>query len=53
MVAMGFAPSNLMMKPSFWLTVRTLMSGVKMALSTLDMNPGQLPPAASKQVENL
>jgi hypothetical protein len=53
MVAMGFAPSNLMMKLSFWLTARTLASGVKIALSTLDMNPGRLAPAASKQSEKL
>jgi hypothetical protein len=41
-----------MMKLSFWLTARTLASGVKMALSALDMNPKQLASAASKQSEN-
>ncbi|HEV2710916.1 MAG TPA: hypothetical protein VGU67_11925 [Edaphobacter sp.] len=49
---MGNAPSYLMMKLSFWLTVRTLASGVKMALTALDMNPEQLASAASKQGEN-
>jgi len=40
------------MKLSFRLAVRTLAGGVKTALSALDMNPGQLAPAASKQSEN-
>jgi Mg2+/citrate symporter len=52
MVAMRIAPSYLMMLLSFWLTART-RKRVKMALSMLDMNPGQLAPAASKQSENL
>jgi hypothetical protein len=41
-----------MMKLSFWLTARTLGSGMKMALSALDMNPKQRASAASKQSEN-
>jgi hypothetical protein len=42
-----------MMKLSFWLTARTLASGVKMALTALDMNPEQLASAASKQGETV
>jgi hypothetical protein len=42
-----------MMKLSFWLTARTLASGVKMALTALDMNPEQLASAASKQGKNV
>ncbi|GGG78188.1 hypothetical protein [Edaphobacter dinghuensis] len=40
------------MKLSFWLAARTPHERVNKALSALNMNPGQLAPAASKQSEN-